>query len=506
MTARIALPLAVAALALHLATAGRYGYFRDELYFIECAKHLAWGYVDQPPFVPFVAWLTTPVGYALVALRALPAIAAALCVALSIALVARLGGGVFARCLAGLLVLLMPAYLLLGSTLTTTSFEPLTWMLAIYCTVALVQSGGAWRWWIALALTFAFALYCKDSIALLAATLLLGLLATPQRRVLSLRLAAAIAVTAALLAPNLLWQGAHAWPMLEVLRGDAAHRPALQNGVALQYAGLARNAVAFIAEQFLYANPLAAPIWIAGIAAPFFMRSLRSIRFVSIAALLTIAVAIAMDAKGYYVIGVYGALTVVGCVWLERLAPAARAALAAAPVALALAALPFAVALLPVSGLLSYEEGLHLTSSAQPRLLQPVYAEEFGWRRLARDVAAQYLRLPRWKRATTAIYADTYGDASALNFFGPGYGLPPAISSQNSFYLWGPGANAGTTLIAVGATRIDRLRRYYRSVRLVATSFDPMRWIVEGPAPIYLCQEPIAPLRKIWPHLRWYGA
>jgi hypothetical protein len=84
--------------------------------------------------------------------------------------------------------------------------------------------------------------------------------------------------------------------------------------------------------------------------------------------------------------------------------------------------------------------------------------------------------------------------------------LPPAISSQNSYYLWGTRGNSGATLIAIGATRIGRLRQFYRSVVLVRTSAEPYKWIVEGPAPIYFCRDPVAPLSEIWPHLRWYGA
>ncbi len=93
-------------------------------------------------------------------------------------------------------------------------------------------------------------------------------------------------------------------------------------------------------------------------------------------------------------------------------------------------------------------------------------------------------------RARAAIYADTYGDAGALDFFGPRYGLPPAISSQNNYYLWGTRDYDGSTLVAIGATRIDLLRRFYRSVTLVRTSSEPYKWIVEGPAPIYLCRDP----------------
>jgi hypothetical protein len=93
-----------------------------------------------------------------------------------------------------------------------------------------------------------------------------------------------------------------------------------------------------------------------------------------------------------------------------------------------------------------------------------------------------------------------------LDFYGPRYGLPPAISSQNNYYLWGTHGAGGTVLIAIGATRIDLLRTYYRSVTLAATSTEPYKWVVEGPAPIYICRDPVAPLGEIWPHLRWYGA
>lgn len=499
--------LALGALVLHAATAARYGYFRDELYFIACSTHLAWGYVDQPPLVAIAAWLSRPFGYALLALRFMPILSAALTVALVVELTRELGGGAFARWAAGALALLLPAYLLLGNVLTTTSLEPLTWTLAVYCALRLVRSDGSRRWWLALSLVFVFALYAKYSIGLLGLALVLGLLLTPQRRVLSdSRFLAAAAITLLLLLPNLLWLSAHGWPIIEVLRGDALHRPPFQTGLALEHHGLAANAATFLTEQLIYTNPLAAPIWIAGIVAPFVVRSLRDARFISLAALLALCAALALDAKGYYVIGLYGSLTALGCVWLERAPVLARGALVSAALALGILAAPFALPVLPVNRLIAYEIALHMTSASQPRLVQPVFAEEFGWRELARDVARVYDRLPPAQRSHATIYADTYGDAAALDFFGPRYGLPPAISTQNSFYLWGPGRNDGTTLVAVGATHVARLRRYYRHVRLVATSFNKYRWIVEGPSPIYLCTSTVAPLERIWPYLRWYGA
>jgi len=506
---------AIVAAALHLGTSWRYGYFRDELYFIACSKHLAWGYVDQPPLVAVAALLSSPAAYQLTALRILPALAAVLTVFLAVAMARELGGGRYAQILTGVAATLAPAYLLLGNTLTTTSFEPLTWTLLAYACLRLSSDAArgdanrAPRWWFAAAGAVVFGAYAKYSIGLLVAGLLIGILLTRERRILKSpwALVAALAAVTALL-PNVLWQADRGWPILEVLQGDATHRPAFQNGIALEYRNLWANARAFAFEQLLYLNPAAAPIWIAGIAAPFAIGRLRHLRFASIAYAVVFFVAAALAAKGYYIVGIYATMFALGSVLIERTAMPLRYAVLAALSVVGILAMPLSLPVLPVNGLVSYSARLGLTGrdGTPAHLMQPVFAEEFGWGRLARDVAGVYDELPPGERRRTAVYADTYGDAGALDFFGPRYGLPPAISSQNNYYLWGTRGYDGSTMIAVGASRIDVLRKYYRSVTLVATSTEPYRWVVEGPAPIYLCRGPIAPLSEIWPHLRWYGA
>jgi hypothetical protein len=507
----IALGCAVLAVLLHGATAGRYGYFRDELYFIACSKHLAWGYVDQPPLVAVAAWLAAPFGYSLIVLRALPIAAAALTVYIAARLAGELGGGRFAQTLAAVATLLMPAYLLLGNTLTTSSFEPLFWTLAIYLAARIVRApaNATGRWWLAFGIAIALGAYGKYSIALPLAGLAIGLVATPERRVLrSPFVIYAAGFAALLLSPNLMWQASHGWPIVDVLRGDLAHRPVFQAGFALEYRDWVTNARAFIVEQLLYTNPLAAPIWLAGLVAPFRSAALRDLRFVSIAYLAVLLIALALSAKGYYIVGFYPALLAIGAVGIEGVRAYVQPIVLSSVAAVGLAAMPLSLPVLPLHGLIRYTQLLGLTgrSGAPAHLMQPVFAEELGWERLTRDVASVYFSLPQNVRASTAIYADTYADAGALDFFGPRYGLPPAISSQNSYYLWGTRGNSGATLIAIGATRIGRLRQFYRSVVLVRTSAEPYKWIVEGPAPIYFCRDPVAPLSEIWPHLRWYGA
>ncbi|MDE2571582.1 MAG: glycosyltransferase family 39 protein [bacterium] len=507
----LGLILALIALALHLATSWRYGYFRDELYFIACAHHLAWGYVDQPPLVAVAAYLSAPFGFALPALRLLPAVGAAATVWLACRIARELGGGVSAELLSGLTVMLLPAYLLLGNTLTTTSLEPLSWTLVIYLTMRIIRTGEM-RLWPAAGAAVAFGLYGKYSMALLVAALLIGLLLTRQRRVLfTWWLPLSVALTLALVLPNLLWQLRHDWPMLTVLHGDVLNRHAFNNGLELEYKGLLRNAAAFAVLQTVFTHPVFTAVWVSGLCATLFGRSLARYRAVAVAWLVLFALAVALEAKGYYVIGIYAALLAMGAVAIERAWRARPLLLRAAPVAaalVALPALPLSLPVLPVDTLIAYSAALHLTGTGgtPPRLIQPLFAEEFGWDELARHVAQVYDALPPEVRARTALFADTYGDAGALAFYGPKYGLPPVISGQNNYWLWGTRGYDGESVIAVGAMQTDILKASFREVRLIATYGNPYKWVVEGPAPIYLCSHPRAPLSALWPRFKWYGA
>lgn len=501
---------ALAAFLAHIATSYRYGYFRDELYFIACSKHPAWGYVDQPPMVAFAAWLSAPAGYNLVALRLLAVLSAAITVWLAARIAKELGGGRFAQGFAALATMLLPAYLLLGNTLTTTSFEPLSWTLLIYALILLVRTGDK-RYWIGAGFAFAFGMYGKYSMLLLSAALFIGLLLTAQRRLLASRWFFAGAVIAlALIAPNVAWQASHGWPFVQVVSGDFAHRHAFNTGLQLEYRNFMQNAVAFIVEQLVYTNPLSVPLWLGGLLALAFSKRLRDLRFIALAYVVLLVLAIWLEGKGYYVIGIYTVLLAAGGVTAERYLANVPLRAAAVTVFLifTLPFVPISLPVLPIQGFISYSKALHLTGEGgtPAHVIQPVYAEEFGWDELARHAAAVYDALPPDVRARTGIFADTYADAGALDFYGPRYGLPPAISAQNTYYLWGTRNYDGRTLIVVGATQADLVRRYFRKMTLVATYGHPYKWIVEGPTPVYLCTDPVAPLAQIWPHLKWFGA
>jgi hypothetical protein len=501
---------AVATTVAHIVTSWRYGYFRDEFYFIACAKHFDWGYVDQPPLVAVAAWLAAPFQYNLVALRLLPAIAAGATVYFAVRIVKELDGGTFAQILAALATALLPAYLLLGNTLTTTSFEPLTWTWVLYLLIRMVRTRNE-RYLMAATLVFVFGMYAKYSMLLLACGVFAGLALTVQRRYLTGRaILAAVFLSATMLVPNIWWQWAHGWPFFEVVRGDFAHRHAFNTGLQLEYTNFAHNAVAFAVEQVVYVNPLALPIWLAGLLWAGFSYRFEQLRFIAIGYVVIFGLAVWLEAKGYYVIGIYAALLAIGSVAVEqelRNAPVRWTALAAF-VVLTLPFVPLSLPVMPIQSFIAYTQTLHLTGQhrTRPRLIQPVYAEEFGWKELTARVASVYYSLPPSERARTGIFADTYADAGALQFYGPQYRLPPAISAQNTFYLWGTGGYDGQTLIVVGASQAGLVRKLYGTMTLAATYGNSYKWVVEGPTPIYICRDPIAPLRDLWPYLKWYGA
>ncbi len=480
------------------------------MYFIACSKHLAWGYVDQPPLVAIAALFAAPFGYAPFALRVLPALSAALAAWLAAGIARELGGGRFAQGLAALATALVPAYLLLGNLLVTTAFEPLSWTLVIYLVIRLIKTDNP-AYWYGIAAAFTFGMYGKYSMLLLGAAVAIALLATPERRVFRMR-TFPIAATLSLLAiaPNLAWQWSHGWPFLGVLHGDFQHRHPFQSGIMLEYKNFGMNALAFIGEQILYTSPVVAALWIWGLVALTRSERMRSYRWLAIAFGLLIVATIALEGKGYYVIAIYASLIAAGSVALERAweTTGTRATATAVLLATTVPLIPISLPVLSIQEFLAYSTALHLTgqNGTPPHVIQPLYAQEFGWEHFTARVARVYDALPPRVRARTAIFADTYGEAGALALYGPAYHLPTIIGSQNNFYIWGPQGYDGRSMIVVGATQQATIRRLFRKVTLVTTIANPYEWVLQGPDPVYYCSEPVAPLATIWPQLGWYGA
>ncbi len=508
---------ALLTVVLHLAFCHRFGYYRDELYFIDCAKHLAWGYVDQPPLVPFVTWLTGPLGYPVWGLRFVPGVLAGVTVLFGCAIARELRGGPFAQTLTAVTIVFAPGLIGIAYGLSTEMLSPAAWTILIYLTIRLVKTQNP-RIYLPIALVVTAALYSKYSIAACAIALAAGMLLAGHARLLRSRwLAGAIALTVLLILPNAIWQIAHGLPMLEVLHNDQLNRHALANGMADESPNRWINALFMLGLQFAYNNPVFAVVWIWGLVWLWSFRSAPNetppYRYLTVAYALLLAMLIATIGRGYYIQGFYPALFAAGAVAIESAVAAkrrvARAAIVAAAVVAGLPMFPLSLPILPLPTYMAYERAIGLSRPTPPEgkshLINPMFADQLGWKTMTATVAGAYWSLPPAQRKITAVFADRYAYAGALDYYGPRYGLPAVISPNNSYYLWGTRGYSGRSVLAVGATDYWLLLHWFGSVRQIAVYRNDYRWMLEGPLPIYLCTRPRVPLAVMWPALKYYG-
>ena len=494
--------LAGLACLLHFLCNWRYGYFRDELYFAACGQHLAWGYVDQAPFIALVARVSRFLfGDSLPALRFFPALASGATVWLAGAIARELGGRRFSQGLAALAALAAPLYLTFGNLLTMNVFEPVFWGLCAWLAIRAVRLSRP-RLWLAFGLVAGIGIENKHSMLFFGSGILLGLLLTEARTELRSRWIWLGGVLAFLLfLPNVLWQAAHGWPTMEFL----SYRQAAEN--------VPISAFTFIAEQGLLSGPFAAPIAIAGLLYLYFGRALQPYRFLAYGYLTVLAELIAFAGKIYYLAPYDVILFGAGAVWFERVfARASRAwwkpALIASIAAGGLVAAPLALPILPLEAAAAYARfwGVsHIRVEYQQQSdLPQLFADMFGWEDQVDTVAAVMARLDPQDRQRAVIFAGAYGQAAALDYFGPRYGLPKAICAENAYYLWGPRGASDQVVIAYGVNLL-KLGAVFADIREVDVIRSEHAVPEQRVIPVYLCRKPRMSFREAWPILRSVG-
>ena len=500
----IVLYIALAKLLLHLLTANRYGIFRDELYYLACADHLDWGYVDQPPLIALIAWLVRRLfGDSLLALRVLPAVAGAALVWLSGRLAREMGGGRFAQALTALAIVFVPIYLILHHWLTMNAFEPFLWMGCAWCVVRAINTNRP-QYWLWFGLLAGVGMETKYTMAFFAGGIVVGLLATPERRFLKSKWIWIGAFVALLIfLPNLIWLIRHDFPFLK-----------LMHNIRESGRDVARGPLAFIADQALLMNPILFPLWAGGLAWLLFGSDGKRYRMLGLTYLVMLVLLIVLKGKNYYLAAAYPMLLAAGAVAFERLTNQNRAEsrrrfltwLRPVYVGLILLAglwlAPMAVPLLPVETYVRYQKANGFeppkTENQNTGPLPQYFADEFGWEDMVREVARVYNSLPPADRVRTSIFANSYGQAGAIDFFGPKYGLPKAISTHQNYWYWGPGEYTGEIVIVLGSDGKGD-REHFRTVEEVGRVEHPYSRRDEH-YPILLCRGLVRPLREIWPN------
>lgn len=505
--------LGSAKLLLHVALANRYGYFRDELYFLDCARHLDWGYVDHAPMIGLWAKIALLLGGSLPALRILPALAGVSLVALTGLLAWRLGGGPYAQGMAALAVLVAPIVLGIDSLLSMNAFEPLFWMGAVYVLLGIVGredertgagEGGGGQGWIAVGVLLGLGLMNKHSTVFFGIALAAGLLLTRERRALRTKWPYLGAATALFIfLPNIVWQVWHDFPTLEDL-----------GNVAREGKNVVLGPLDFLLQQIVIMHPVLFPLWLAGLVWLFLAHRGRY-RMLGWTYLIFYGLLFALKGKNYYLAPIYPMLFAAGGVALEsglgRVRGRGRLVSQAACAALVLVAgavtAPLALPLLDPEDYVTYEKTLGVsrpkTEVGHRGPLPQIFGDQFGWEELVADVARIYDRLPPEERARAGIFANNYGEAGAINLFGPRFGLPPAVSSHQTHFLWGPGESRGDIYIVLQDTRED-LERVCASVEEAMVHSHP--WgMAEENNPIYVCRGLKTPLKELWPSLKHWN-
>lgn len=437
----------VAVLGVHLATAGGYGIFRDELYYIACSERLDWGYVDHPPLsIAFLAAWRAVFGDSLVSLRIPPAMAhAAVC--LLFGMIGReLGAGRFAQGFAALAAAVMPVYLGTSSFYSMNAFDTVFWAVAVYILCGIVARGRPHLWWVFGAVC-GLGLQNKFSVGFLGMALVLGMLFTAQRKqflVPQLYFGGAVALL--LFLPHLVWMARHDWLTLEFMRNASADKNA------------ATNPIKYFGDQLLMAHPILAPVWIAGVVYGWVSERLRPYRMFAIMFVTLFLFFSMTNGKSYYLAPAYALVMPAGAMAIERftairgqwLRPAAAGLVAVAGAVLA----PLAVPLLSPDALTRYQERLGISAPREEHghtsVLSQHFSDRFGWKELAEAVAEVYRQLPEHERAKCAILCSDYGEAGAIDFFGKELGLPPAIATHNNYWIWGPRNASPDVIIVVG--------------------------------------------------------
>jgi dolichyl-phosphate-mannose-protein mannosyltransferase len=429
--------MALGTVVVHMLTGGRYGFQRDELATLDDARHLAWGYVAYPPVTPFFGRLSLLMfGTSLAGFRFFAALAEAMALVLTGLMAGELDGHRAAQLVAAAAAI--PFCLGGGALMQYVSFDYLCWVLTAYFVVRLLKSDDP-RWWIAIGSAIGLGLLSKYTMGVFVAGLTAGVLLTDARRYLASKwLWLGIAAALLIFLPNFIWQAQHGFVSLDFLRH--IHERDVRIGRAR-----------YFLPQQLELTLLGLPLWLAGLYFYLFTPAGRRFRALGWMYIVPLLLLVIVQGRAYYLAAAYPMLYAAGAVWSEQwlaahqrpFAGALRAVVCTALVADMIIA---AAITLPIASVNStwWKTAVKLNED---------FPEEIGWPELVETVAKIRDSLPPEDRAHLAILGTNYGEAGAINLYGPRYGLPQAISGVNSFWERGYGYSPPETVIVIGLPR-----------------------------------------------------
>lgn len=498
---RLVLCVAAAKVLLHLLTATRYGYFVDEFYYYACSEHLHWGYIDHPPLVAGLMWVTTHVfGSSLLGMRIVPALLGGALVWIVGKITRELGGGRFAQALAACAVLAAPIYLMTFHFFSMNAVEPVIWAGCTCAAVMAIRRNDA-RYWILFGVLCGIGAENKYSIVLFAAGALVGLLLSPARKaLLTVQFWIGMLLGFLVFLPNFLWLMHNNFPFLQwrsvmAQRGDLLRVPTGQ----------------FLWQQLLWTGA-SCVVWIAGVVYFLVRKEGRPYRFAGITYIVVIATLIVSGGKTPYAAPVYGFLMAGGAVLLEQVARG-RKWLQGSLLTLLLATgallAPCFVPILPIDRVVAYQSHIPLPLPIQTeryaltQKFPQVFSLETGWNEMVAQVAGVYHHLTPEQQAQAGILTFHYATAGAIDLLGPKYGLPKPISTGMSWQYWGPRNVHGEVLILVGDLFPPSYCKGWQEGPRVVSPYMYPNVGLQGQI-IHVCYGLKFDLQRQWGGLPWY--
>jgi hypothetical protein len=501
----IAWAMALAKLVFHIYTNNRYGYFVDEFNYMSCGDHLQWGYVDQPPLIPFLTHISRAVlGDSLRAIRFIPALATSLLVVQTAALAREFGGRRYAQVLSAVSIVIAGMYLSNGNLLGTNCLEANIWMGCVYCLILAIKKDDP-RYWLGFGMIAGIGLEEKYSILIFGVGIVVGLLLTAQRRAfLNKWIWLGGAEALLIFLPNLLWNIHYDWPFVQLMHAIRAE------GRDVVY-----GPIPFFIQQTQILQPLNAPIWIIGLIAFFTSPRRRPYRVLGWCYVVFYAIFFALRGKNYYLTPIYPMLLADGAMQIEHWVDGSKTAAArqwckptiicALSIAGAISA-PMSVPVLSPNTFVKYLKFTN-TQLAQTEHfgnqspLPQWYSDQFGWKEIVDEAALAWSRIPPAERQDCGIFTQFYAEAGAIDFFYKRNGLPPAISGDRTYWLWGPRGYTGNCMIVLDQRKED-LEHLWNEVEFVGRS-APNEWALHQHIPVFICKgKKFDSMASLWPGLK----
>jgi hypothetical protein len=509
LSSSLAIPFLIAAaqFVLQVLFHGSYGYFRDELYYIACSKHLAFGYVDQPPLSLLILAISRWVlGDSLQAIRLLPSLAGAAVVMIAALTARRLGGGRFAQGLASLSVVAAHVLLGAGRYFSMNAFDVLFWALALYIVVRIFveEQPQLWIWF---GVVVGLGLLNKYSVGFLCVGLVGGMILTSARKEIASRwFWIGVLIAALLFLPHVIWEVKNDLPSIEFMRNASQ-----QKNVPTSFSD-------FLVGQFREVNFLNAPLWLLGLYYFFFNPDAKRLRWLGWFYVILFVIFVMGNGKAYYLSPVYPVLLAGGSVMLEQFLQTRslgwiKPVYIGLLIAFTLAVSPFALPVLPIGRFIEYQNALGIAPKADEHsalgVLPQGYADQFGWEDFAATVSKIYQTLTPEEQSKCVVFVRNYGEAGAIDFFGKKYGLPDALCAHNSYWYWGPGEKTGDVAIILGSRRdlqenLDDLKRAYDSVEPSLKTSCDLCMPYENERQFFICRGMKTTFQKIWARERFF--